>query len=153
MTSSQEEYLKTIYILIKNKKEARVTDIANYLSYSKASVNKALKVLKNMNFIQYETYGDIFLTKEGEETAKTILRKHNALKEFLIQILEVDSKIAEIEAKSMKYSVSEETISKFEKYIKSIIDVNELKCDYDPKSEKCRNCVNKKTKDKFDYNK
>lgn len=153
MTASQEEYLKTIYILIKNKKEARVTDIANYLGYAKASVNKALKTLKNMELIQYETYGNIFLTKQGEETAKNILRKHNTLKEFLIQVLGIEQETAEVEAKSMKYAISEDTINKFEKYINSIIDVNELQCDYNPESEKCRNCVNKKTKKTFDYNK
>lgn len=153
MTASQEEYLKTIYILIQNKKQARVTDIATYLGYSKASVNRALKNLTNLEYILYETYGDIILTKKGEEAAKNILKRHNILKAFLIQVLNVDSDIAEQEAKSMKYAVSEDTINKFAKYIKSIINVNELDCDYNPESEKCQKCVILKTKNKFDGNK
>ena len=46
MTASLEEYLKTIYILIKRNGEARVTDIADELGYKKPSVNRALKILK-----------------------------------------------------------------------------------------------------------
>ena len=45
MTASQEDYLKSIYILILHKNEARVTDIADYLQVSKASVN-SLKIFK-----------------------------------------------------------------------------------------------------------
>ena len=56
MTASQEDYLKSIYILILHKNEARVTDIADYLQVSKASVNRALKSLKELGLVDYETY-------------------------------------------------------------------------------------------------
>lgn len=152
MTISQEEYLKTIYILIQNKKQARVTDIANYLGYSKASVNKALKMLKALEFITYETYGDIAFTAKGEEQARNILKKHNVLKAFLMQVLNVEEGIAEEEAKLMKHAVSEDTIEKFSNYITSIINVNELDCNYNPESTKCQKCIRLKAKEKFDKN-
>ena len=151
MTASLEEYLKTIYILIQTKTCARVTDIAVMLGYSKASVNKAIKLLKQQELVNYEAYSDITLTKQGQKEAENILKKHNTLKAFLTQVLEVDPKIAEQEAKNMKYAISEDTISKFAKYIKSIINVNELACDYNPKCEKCKSCVRMKTKNRFDH--
>lgn len=95
MTISQEEYLKTIYFLLKENKKARVTDIATTLGYSKASVNKAIKLLKEMNMINYESYGDVQLTKEGEKQAKNIVNKHNILKAFLIEVLNVNQETAE----------------------------------------------------------
>jgi DtxR family Mn-dependent transcriptional regulator len=64
MTASLEEYLKAIYILIQRNSFARVTDIAKLLNYSKASVNRALKVLTAEGLISYENYGDIELTDE-----------------------------------------------------------------------------------------
>ena len=128
MTASQEDYLKTIYILILHKNEARVTDIADYLQVSKASVNRALKSLKEIDLVDYEAYGEIKLTERGKEEATNVIKKHNVLKAFLIQILNVDSKTAEEEAKKMKHAISEDTVNKFSEYIKSIIKVDELKC-------------------------
>ena len=99
MTASQEDYLKSIYILILHKNEARVTDIADYLQVSKASVNRALKSLKELGLVDYETYGEIKLTEKGKEEATNIIKKHNVLKAFLIQILNVNNETAEEEAK------------------------------------------------------
>lgn len=141
MTASLEEYLKTIYILIHEQSFARVTDIAKRLNYSKASVNRALKILKAEGLINYENYGDIELTESGTTLAKNILKRHNTLKAFLTHVLEVDSDTAEEEAKSMKYAVSEDTINKLELYIQSIINVGDLECSYDPSNDKCKRCV------------
>lgn len=47
ISKSQEEYLKTIYILKKQEGNVRVTDIANKMHCSKPSVNKALHNLKD----------------------------------------------------------------------------------------------------------
>lgn len=146
MTASQEEYLKTIYILILHNKEARVTDIADYLNVSKASVNRALKNLRDMKLVDYETYGEIKLTDNGKEEATNIIKKHNVLKAFLIQILNVNNETAEEEAKKMKHAISEDTINKFSDYIKSIIKVDELKCNYSPENERCQNCIKLKKK-------
>lgn len=153
MTASLEEYLKTIYILLQKTKRARVTDIANYLGYTKASVNRALGNLKKNGLIEYEAYGEIKLTEEGKKQAENIVKRHNVLKAFLVNVLEVEPEIAEKEAKNMKHAVSEDTIQKFSNYITSIIDVNELACDYNPNSEKCIQCVRRKTKKQFDAKK
>lgn len=144
MTASLEEYLKTIYILIKRNGEARVTDIADELGYKKPSVNRALKILKEENFIEYEAYKDIALTKRGEEEAKELVKKHDTLKAFLIKVLNVEEQMAEKEAKMMKYAMSEDSIKKLENYIQSIIDVEEFVCNYNPTSEKCKKCMNRK---------
>jgi len=63
-----------------------------------------------------------------------------ALKAFLMQVLEVPEEVASQEAESMKYAVSEDTVQKLEKYIESIIDLEELDCCYDSKRKKCREC-------------
>ena len=46
-----------MYILNIKLKEIRVTDIANKMNVSKASVNKAINNLKEKGYINYETYG------------------------------------------------------------------------------------------------
>ena len=142
MSASLEEYLKTIYILIKTKSFARVTDIAEALGCTKPSVNRALKVLKEEKLINYEAYKDIELTKKGEEVAKDIVKKHETLKAFLIEVLSVDEERAEEEAKLMKHAISEDTVSKLEEYINTIIDVEKFVCNYNPKSDNCKRCIN-----------
>ena len=148
LTNSQEEYLKTIYILSKKEKEVRVTDIANKLKITKPSVNKAINNLNKINLINYQTYGNITLTEKGKEIAKAILKKFDIVKLFLTQVLEVDEKVAEEEAKSMKYAISEKTQESLEKYIIKILNLEELECGCNINNEKCRNCARIKQKDK-----
>ena len=146
VSKALEEYLKTMYVLQIKNKEIRVTDIAKKLEITKPSVNRAIKNLKDINLVNYETYGEIKLTDNGKEEATNIIKKHNVLKAFLIQILNVNNETAEEEAKKMKHAISEDTINKFSDYIKSIIKVDELKCNYSPENERCQNCIKLKKK-------
>ena len=149
MSASLEEYLKAIYILIQTYSFARVTDIAKLLNYTKASVNRALKILKAESLVKYENYGDIELTEEGIKVAKSIIKRHNTLRAFLTNVLDVDRDIAEYEARTMKHSISEDTINKLESYIQTIIDVGELECDYNPKNERCQKCIKATAKNRL----
>lgn len=141
LTNSQEEYLKTIYILENTNKRVRVTDIAQKLKITKPSVNKAIKTLNELNLINYETYGNISLTNNGETLAKMIIKRYDTIKMFLIEILDIEERQAQEEAKSMKHSISQNTQIKLEEYINKILDLGDLDCDYDKNSEKCKNCV------------
>ena len=141
LTNSQEEYLKTIYILEKSSGKIRVTDIAEKLKITKPSVNRAIKNLRDLDLVEYEVYGDINLTYQGEEKAKEIIKKHDIIKMFLVDILGVDEKDAEEEAKSMKYAMSPDTTKKLEKYISKIMDLGDLDCDYDENNPKCQSCI------------
>ncbi len=141
LSSSLEEYLKTIYILETTEKQVRVTDIAKKIGISKPSVNKALNNLKDIKLIEYESYGDIVLTSQGIETAKDIIKRYSTLKLFLTEILEVNKDIAEEEAKSMKHAISEDTVKKLKRYINKILDLGDLDCGYDASNPKCLACV------------
>ncbi len=152
MTASQQEYLKVIYILTLNSDKARVTDIAINLNCSKASVNNAIKILNNQGLLKYESYGDIELTEIGIKKAREIIKNHNTIKTFLINVLNINEEVAQEEARNIQYSASEDTINRFELYIQSVIDVNTLSCDYNPLNEKCQKCSNKRSKRRFDVN-
>ncbi len=153
LTSSQEDYLKTIYLLEKNNQRVRVTDIALKLKITKPSVNKAINLLKDMKLIEYKIYGNIKLTKEGERYAMEIIKKQDILKMFLVEILNIQEQQAEEEAKAMKHAISEETAKKLNKYITEIMNLQDLDCGYDESCEKCRNCVKITAKNKLKSNK
>lgn len=153
MTASLEEYLKTIYIISQKNEKVRITDIALELNYAKPSVNRAVKVLALDGYVNFENYGIVELTDKGIETAIYIIKKYGVLKEFLIQVLEIDEKNAEYEAKKMKHAISEDTAIKLESYIQSIIDVGDLTCSYNPNNKKCRNCIKLTAKNRMKLNK
>ena len=105
ITKSLEEYLKNMYILSIQNGDIRVTDIAKKMNCTKPSVNKALNNLKDNNLINYETYGKIELTKEGENIAKKILEAYDIVFIFLRDVLELNEEDAKNDAEKIKNSV------------------------------------------------
>ena len=143
LTKSQEEYLKTMYILNIKFKEIRVTDIANKMNVSKASVNKAINNLKEKGYINYETYGKIELTKEGENIAKKILEAYDIVYVFLKDVIGLDESKAKEEAEKLKTTMEDKTLNKLAKYVHKVLNLNDLNCNYDIAQERCRTCKRK----------
>ena len=146
ISKALEEYLKTIYVLKMQNGNVRVTDIANKMKCSKPSVNKAINNLKSNELLNYETYGEIQLTKEGENLAKKILEAYDIVYVFLKDVLNLNQDEAKIEAERMKLSMQDETINKLAKYVHKVLDLSELNCDYDINNERCRCCVRRTKK-------
>ncbi|MCI8486405.1 MAG: metal-dependent transcriptional regulator [Clostridia bacterium] len=141
ISKALEEYLKTMYVLEKQKGNIRVTDIAQKMNCTKPSVNKAIYNLKDNGLVSYETYGEIKLTENGENLAKKILEAYDIIYLFLKDVLGLDSKEAEKEAEKIKSSLSDETINKLAKYVHNVLELNNLDCNYDINKEKCRCCL------------
>ena len=142
-----EEYIKTMYVLKIKKGEIRVTDVADLMNCSKPSVNKALNNLKSEKLVNYETYGKIELTKQGEDLAKKILEAHDILYLFLKDVIELDEEKAHIEAEKIKLTIEDNTLNKLAKYIHKVLNLNDLDCDYDINKERCRTCARNKRKE------
>ncbi len=139
-----EEYLKTMYILKKQSGNVRVTDVANKMNCTKPSVNKALHNLKDNGLVNYESYGTIELTDEGENLAKKILEAYDIIYLFLKDVLNLNGDEAREEAEKMKSNLNDNTINELAKYVHKVLDLNSLDCNYDINQEKCRSCVRRK---------
>ena len=116
MTKALEDYLETIYILIKEHRTARVRDVAASLSVKMPSVIKAVQELKSAGYVTQEPYGDIRLTRSGTQLAKAILGRHNLLKNFLVK-LGVSSETAEQDACLMEHILSAETLDSIRAFV------------------------------------
>ncbi len=143
ITSSLEEYLKTIYVLQSQGEEIKVTSIAKKMNCTKPSVNKAINNLKANGLVNYEVYGNIELTDKGKDLAKKILEAYDIVYVFLTEILEVPKDEAEQEATNMKSALNDSTLNKLTKYVHKELGLYDLDCDYDINSEKCRSCARK----------
>lgn len=144
ITKATEEYLKTMYILKKQNKNIRVTDIANKMQCTKPSVNKALHNLKNNGLINYEIYGTIELTQDGEKLAKKVLEAYDIVYLFLKEVLNIEEEKAHNEAEKIKSIIEDETLNKLAKYVHEVLGLNSLNCDYDINNERCIECIRRK---------
>lgn len=146
ISKSLEEYLKTMYVLKKQNGRVRITDVAEKMNCTKASVNKAVHNLKSNGLLTYETYGTIELTESGEDLAKKILEAYDIVFLFLKDVLNLKEEQAKAEAENIKSVIQDETINQLAKYIHKVLDLADLDCNYDVTKEKCRCCVRRTNK-------
>lgn len=144
ISKSLEEYLKTMYVLQKQTGNIRVTDIAEKMKCTKPSVNKAINNLKENKLVNYESYGTIELTEDGENLAKKILEAYDIIYVFLKDVLNLDEQQAKDEAEKIKLTMSDDTINKLAKYVHNVLGLSDLNCKYDINEEKCRCCIKRK---------
>ena len=149
ISKALEEYVKTMYVLKKQKGEIRVTDIAEKMCCSKASVTKSLNNLKEKSFVEYEAYGEIKLTKQAEELAQKNLEAYDIVYLFLNEILEIDSDNSKEEAEKIKSVISDETLNKLARYTHKELGLSSLECNYDLNESKCRECIKRNSKKKI----
>lgn len=151
ISKSLEEYLKTMYILKKQKGYIRVTDIAHNMNCTKPSVNKAINNLKENGLVNYEIYGTIDLTKEGENIAKKVIEAYDIVYLFLKDVLNISEEEAKSEAEKIKSTISDATANKLAKYVYKVLDLGNLDCNYDINKERCRNCERREILKRFLY--
>ena len=106
---SGEDYLETILLLYRKQGYVRSTDIANAMNYTKASISRAVKILKDDGYIYMDPNKMIFLTEKGMQKAVEIYERHEVIKQFLEEVLHIDSKTAEEDACHVEHVISDST--------------------------------------------
>ncbi len=105
LSASLEDYLEAIFWIAQSKGAARAKDIAERLCVKSSSVTGALQMLDEKKYVNYAPYDVITLTSEGMEVAKKVVRRHQILKEFFVDVLGVDTDIADEGACSLEHSI------------------------------------------------
>ena len=109
---SGEDYLEVILDIEKELGVVRSVEIARRLSVSRASVSKALNVLRENGLVEPSYYGDVVLTEAGHIHAEAVRRRHDLLYTYLTRSLGVSPENAEQDACRMEHVVSEEMIER-----------------------------------------
>lgn len=122
LTRAGEDYLEAIYRLSleggsQGDASVRSVDVAERLGVSKASVNKALSMLKETGMVVQNRYGRVTLTSEGQSYAALVWRAHRALRIFLESDLGVDPEAADEEACLMEHVLSADTMRRLIAYL------------------------------------
>ncbi len=121
MLESGEMYLETILRLSNESPYVRSLDIAEAMNYSKPSVSRAMKILKENHYISIDGNGYIKLLKKGKDVANKIYERHKVITELLID-LGVDEKQAENDACKMEHCISDESFEAIKKHLEKIKD-------------------------------
>jgi DtxR family Mn-dependent transcriptional regulator len=108
LSSSLEDYLETVYELVRDQKVARVRDIARLRGVRAASVTPAMRRLAEMGLIRYEKREYIDLTPLGQQEAQRIFARHQVLCRFFEQVLGMRGEASASDACAMEHSLSPE---------------------------------------------
>lgn len=116
LTGALEDYLETIFLLVRDNGFARVRDIAKARNVKAGSVTPALKRLSELDLVQYTQREYIGLTPAGEMQARRVLARHELLARFFTEVLQMSSKAADREACAMEHSLSAEGMDRLVRF-------------------------------------
>lgn len=120
LSASLEDYLEAILNLAGESNVARSKDIAKLLGVSKSSVTGALRVLKEKGLANYKPYDFVTLTEAGQISAAEIVRKHNILKSFFVNVLGIEKDVAQQAACKAEHTLGPEVIARLLSFIEFV---------------------------------
>ncbi len=82
---TEENYLKAIFHLRNDDNTVTVNELSKFLNVKMPSVNNMMKKFAQKNWVIYETYKPLKITKEGKKEAALIVRKHRLTEMFLVE--------------------------------------------------------------------
>lgn len=120
LTPTMEDYLEAIYNLSQEKRVVRVKDIAKRLGVKMPTVTNMLKTLSERGMIDHEKYEYLELTGRGSDIGSEIDQRHQTLKIFLTDILQIDQGQADEDACKMEHSVSPATLERMVEFMEFV---------------------------------
>lgn len=116
---SAEDYLERILVLKKKNGKVISIDIANSMNYSKPSISRAMKNLRENDYITFEENGEINLTEKGLNIAQKIYERHILLTNYFMA-LGVKEETARNDACKVEHDLSEETFNAIKAHVEKL---------------------------------
>ena len=117
LSASAEDYLEAVLVLERERRVARVRDIAARLDVRMPSVHMALHRLADQGLVVHRRYEYVELTAAGRRAAERVHGRHEDLERFLTQVLGVSARIAKQDACRMEHGLHRQTISRLERFL------------------------------------
>ncbi len=121
-TPNQEDYLEAIWRLTQEKGYARVTDIAERLQISQASVSKMLRRLHADGLLEVERYRGLSLTTVGARQGQRLLARHRTLECFLQHLGVSDPEVVYHDVEGIEHYFSAYTLAQLTALVQYIDD-------------------------------
>lgn len=116
-TSSEENYLKTVYHLQLDNDTVTTNALAEKLQTRAASVTDMMKKLDAKKLLHYKPYYGFYLTGQGEKAALEIIRRHRLWEFFLAEKLKFGWNEVHMIAEELEHVSSKKLIDKLDEYL------------------------------------
>jgi len=113
ISESLEDYLKIIFELERERRVARVKDIAARKGVRMASVTGALRRMSKEGLVRYGAREFVELTDQGSDLARKVLQRNDFLRRLLTNTLGLDRSTAAKDADAIEHHISSETLARF----------------------------------------
>lgn len=124
LTSAMEDYLEMIYRNSLVEGYMRINTLSELLNVQAPSATKMVQKLSSLGLVDYKKYGIIFLTENGREIGKFLLKRHEIIEAFLRHLGVSESLL--IETELIEHVISAGTLQRIQllnKYIESDSDI------------------------------
>src|SRR4026209_1448673 len=116
-STSEENYIKTIYHLQNGQNTVSTNALAEKLSTKPASVTDMMKKLKTKKLLHYQPYRGFRLSNEGCEVALGIIRRHRLWEYFLSEKLKFSWDELHEVAEHLEHVSSKKLIDKLDEFL------------------------------------
>jgi DtxR family transcriptional regulator, manganese transport regulator len=115
-TPRSEDYLEAVYHLVGEKGYATTVDISERLGVKPPTVSNMIEKLASKGYLDHERYRGMRLTPEGEKLARSVIRRHKAVYDFLT-LIGIDADTAYEDTEGIEHHLHQATIQKIEKLV------------------------------------
>jgi DtxR family Mn-dependent transcriptional regulator len=120
LSASLEDYLEAIFRIVQDKHVARAKDVGRRLKVGRSSVTGALHALADRHLINYAPYDLITLTERGQAVARDVVRRHEALRDFFVKVLAVETADADAAACKLEHAIPEVVLQRFVEFVEFV---------------------------------
>jgi len=117
LSTSEENYIKSIYHLQLENDVVNTNALAHKLNTKAASVTDMLQKLNAKKFLHYEKYHGFKLNEKGIKIALSIIRRHRLWEYFLVDKLGFNWDKVHVIAEELEHVSSPELIKKLDTYL------------------------------------
>ena len=117
LSTTEENYIKTIYHLQQHDSTVGTNEVASKLNTKAASVTDMLKRLNTKQVLNYEKYKGFSLSHEGEKIALGIVRKHRLWEFFLVEKLQFRWDEVHAIAEELEHVSSKQLVERLDSFL------------------------------------
>lgn len=114
---TEENYLKAIFHLLDSENQVTINELSKFLNIKMPSVNSMMKKFSEKNWVIYETYKPIKVTKTGRKEAAIVVRKHRLTEMFLVEKMSFGWENVHKIAEQLEHVHSEEFFDKMDEIL------------------------------------
>jgi DtxR family transcriptional regulator, Mn-dependent transcriptional regulator len=116
LSSTVENYLKQLYLQQEQEPNRLVPmgKLASSMGVVPGTATSMIKALAESGLVHYEPRGGVKLSREGEQLALHVLRRHRLVELFLVRVLGLDWSEVHEEAEALEHSISDKVLQRID---------------------------------------